>query len=164
MQDFKDKAQKNLTDRIKSYGGTPGRAAGGSTHSDAKQDRALVKSMVEPSALKRAAGGHVKAPKKPQTSVNIVIAPKGADNAPIGAGSAAPLVPPRLAPRPAPVPAPAPTPDGPMPAGPMGAKRGGAIKRAAGGKVGMTAGAASGEGRIEKIDAYGAKAGVRKSK
>ena len=162
MQDFKDKAQKNLTDRIKSYGGTPGRAAGGSMHSDAKQDRALIDKMVKPSALKRAAGGHVKAPKKPSTAVNIVIAPKGTDSAPIGAGSAAPLVPPRLAPRPAP--APAPMPDGPPPAGPMGAKRGGAIKRAAGGKVGMTAGAASGEGRLEKIDAYGAKAGVRKSK
>lgn len=107
----------------------PGRKAGGRVHSDAKEDKALVKSMVKGSALKRAEGGKIEplvpgepAPKKP---VSAPILPRGSvqwDRAMRdwvhGVGSK------------------------PIPAPPKG--------RAAGGR--MTAGAATGEGRLEKAD------------
>lgn len=184
-------------------GGMPMR--GGAGHEDAKEDRAMIKSMVKPSALEgRARGGNVKP--KHHTSVNVIVAPQG------GGGAQ---------PRPMPVPVPVrvpvgavppggvggPGPGGMPPGGPMGgpppgmippgaggppmmrarggaatssgnakmepknrvpdnkdmflerteAKKGGAIKRAAGGNVGphMDAGAGGAKGRLEKIRAYG---------
>ena len=165
MDDFRAQAKKNLHRRIEAAGGKPGRAAGGHIHSDAKQDIALIKKEVKPSALKRAAGGHV-SHKKPHTAVNILVAPHGDGPvpAPAGAGAAAPVALPRPAPQPIPS-GPGPNigalPRPPVPGGgvPMGAARGGKVARAAGGKVHMTAGA-NGLGRLEKIKAYGKKSGA----
>jgi hypothetical protein len=173
MESFKAQAKKNLHRRIEEAGGKVGRAAGGHVHSDAKQDIALIKREVKPDALKRAAGGSVKH-KKPHTQINIAVAPHGDGPvpAPGGVGAAAPAPLPRPAPQPIPaggpnigaLPGGRPMPTAPGPMGPMGAKHGGKVARAAGGKVHMTAGAANGEGRLEKIKEYGAKAGVRKTK
>lgn len=87
------------------------------------------------------------------TTVNVIVAPHP---------SAPPMMPPpgAMPPRPMPMPSPqmaGPPPGMPMggapmaPAGMPGMKTGGAARRAAGGKLlGMTAGSASGEGRLQK--------------
>ena len=179
MHEFRQQSHKNEKARIKSMGGTSGRATGGLTgHPDALADRHLVKRMVKKEALTgRADGGRApampgkpskKEGKGPHVMVNV-IAPHGGQpgpGAPVGALPAGPspmpsprMAPPPMAPRPS---------IGGMPGagapGPLGAKHGGKIARAEGGRVRMTASAANGEGRLQKIAAYGAKSGVKKSK
>lgn len=80
-------------------------ASGGAAHSDAAEDRAMIKHMVKPSALNRAHGGKVHKGKG-HTKINIVVGQPG------GGGQ-----------QPVPVPVPVPA-GGPMggPGGPMGAR------------------------------------------
>lgn len=118
---------------------------------------------------KYARGGRTKA--KEGTRINIVnVAPS--DKSPPDAG-AAPGGPPPMAPPPPPAPPPMMAgpgmPPGLPPGGPMGGppglrppglmKRGGRIKLARGGKLGMTAGAETGKGRLQKSKKYNARKG-----
>ena len=144
---------------------------------DEKEDRSLVHKMVKKDALTgKACGGSIKRAKggatKGKPSVNIVIAPRGGQNAPAPGVTPGPVVaaPSRPA---APV-----APVGPAgglaalrgaPVTPPAAKRGGKIdgakrrsseaaKRANGGSLSWQhAGAQSAQGREEKIKEYGVK-------
>lgn len=100
---------------------------------------------------KFARGGRTK--KKGNTNINIIIAGKDKEEAP-------PMPPPMLKPPMAPPPGAGPggPPGGPMPPGMPPMKRGGAIPYQKGGKVPMKAGAETGQGRLDKIKAYGGKA------
>ena len=110
-------------------------------HPDAAADKALVRKMVEPSALKRARGGHVREGKK--STVNILIAPGSHDD---------PGRPPMGAP---PMAMPA-APRAPVAPRPMGAPgMGGAPPMMARGGPAMDAGAGGAKGRMEKVKAYG---------
>lgn len=126
---------------------TKGYATGGAVHSDVKEDKALIKKMVRPSAMKvsgaapksrmdrpgRASGGRVK--KAPQTNIHINVTPPSS-NAPLAASAAPGGLP---APRPAPPPMPAPPglagpgapplPTGLPPGGPLAMRaKGGRVK------------------------------------
>lgn len=146
-----------------------GHKRGGAAHSDEKQDRKLFGKMMMKEHEgkvhghksggrldKRARGGGTKKGKH-HTQVNIVVAPHHGGSpspdvggAPAGAGIGPPPLPPG-GPMPPPPGAGAMPPPGGMPPGPM--KRGGrAYKR--GGGTGMTAGAESGPGRLEKAHKY----------
>jgi hypothetical protein len=150
------------------------RMAGGATHGDEKQDRKLIDRMVKPEARTgRAAGGSTKAKAhkgKPSVMVNV-IAPRGQDRpvpvpVPVGGASGTPgptpsrvLASPPAPPQRAPMPVRnVPPQEGPL--GPINSKNGGKIKkRANGGSVKFTAGAESGEGRLQKAAAQRAKDG-----
>ena len=130
MKDARLAANISQERKAKAYGGMC-RSEGGKAHSDAKEDRSLVKQMVKPAALTgRATGGAAKK-KAPKTQVNVVVAP-ARSTVPVAAGAALQGI------RPVP------------------AKKGGAIKRELGGKVqkvtGYRAGSESGEGRLERAE------------
>jgi len=126
---------------------TKGYATGGAPHSDVVADKALIKKMVKPGAMKvagfapksrmdragRASGGRVK--KAPQTNIHINVTPPSSV-APLAASAAPGGLP---APRPAPPPMPAPPPGmaGPgAPPLPTGLPPGGPLAmRAKGGRV-----------------------------
>ena len=129
-----DKVMKNRVPHI------AGKAAGGMTHSDVAEDKALIRKMVKKTAMRadggavkaradkvaRAKGGRVKG-----TTVNVIVAPKQQEAPPMAA------MPPPMPPRPpvAPPPAPAMSPGvGGMPPipprseGGRAYKKGGAVK------------------------------------
>lgn len=133
-------------------------ARGGEVHSDAKEDRALIKDMVKPQDLKkradggsvegRARGGKADRPKG-KTVVNVIIPPS--------AGAAPPMMPPHppvmAGPPPGAMPSPGMAPHPPMAGmGPMPPPGGPPMMppRARGGR--MTGGAESGVGRLEKAE------------
>ena len=150
-QQYREKhpGQKKAHARVKGY------KAGGAVHSDEKEDKALIRKMVKSKDLKAdggPAGGRLdkyarggkakgKGGKKGGTKINILVAPKSAGDA------APPMPPPGLAAAPPPKMPLMPPPGGPAGGPPLG---GPPMKR--GGKV-MTAGADSGEGRLQKAKA-----------
>ena len=146
---------------------------GGKVHEDVAADKALIKKMVKPSArMNRATGGRTKG----KTNINIVIAagkpadagdmmpnpmggptkPPGMDGMPGGMPVQVPPPAPGGAPAPMPMPMPM-----PMPAGgpPMPRKSGGRAKS----YKDMTAGAGSGEGRLQKTEIAEYKRDARKA-
>jgi hypothetical protein len=129
------------------YGHMPHRASGGSVeHSDEREDKALVKSMVKGASLK-AAGGKVKAradrpcrarggkvkKAKGHTSVNVIVAPQGGGMPPGPPPMA--MKPPMPAGPPPGAPPPGAPPMMPHKAGGRAYKKGGRVKRAWGGAM-----------------------------
>jgi hypothetical protein len=148
---------------------------GGKVHEDVAADKALIKKMVKPSArMNRATGGRTG---KGKTNINIVIAagkpagagdmmpnPMGGPTKPPGmdgmpGGMPVQVPPPAAGGAPAPMPMPMPM---PIPAGgppPMPRKSGGRAKS----YKDMTAGAGSGEGRLQKTEIAEYQRGARKA-
>lgn len=152
------------TTRMKFSGaqGTPYKN-GGAAHGDEAMDKALIKKMVKPEARTgRKDGGKVK---KGKTNINIVIAQPGKGDGmppmppggPMGRMPGAPVPmpvppgaggPPPMGAMPVPVPAPAAN----IPPATMQRKAGGRVTKVARSYADMQAGAASGEGRLQKTD------------
>lgn len=151
--------------------------SGGQPHSDMAADKKLFSDLMAKHEAKEAGiahgkskgrldkyarGGRTKA--KEGTRINIVnVAPS--DKSPdAGATPGGPMPIPPPPPRP-PMGGPGMPPGLPPPGGPMGGppglmKRGGRIKKyARGGKLGMTAGAETGKGRLQKAKKYDARKG-----
>lgn len=130
---------------------TKGYARGGKAHSDEAQDKKLISKMISAHDRKvegRAAGGRLdkfaRGGRTKGTNIKIaIVAPSGASPSPPGVEAPSPVPP--LGGGPPPMP-----PMPPMPPRPPMMKRGG--------KVGMKAGAETGEGRLQKAKAYGLKA------
>jgi hypothetical protein len=153
-QQYREKhpGQKRAKERVRGF------ASGGSVSKDASiGKKALALHSAEHKELKAegkkdggrldkyARGGKTKGKKGGHTKINIMVAPKLGNEAPppvppAAMGAAPPPMPPKM-------------PLGPPAGGPMGGPMGGPpMKR--GGKVGMKAGADSGEGRLQKARAY----------
>lgn len=138
----------------KSGGRAMKKADGGKAkHDDEAEDRAMIKRMVKPDALAGkkdggraayASGGAAKG--KGSTTINIVM-PAGGDDKP-----ALPPMPPAPMPQAAPRPAPQPMPPGPGVSPTLNLNRGGRAAFASGGRAHFSAGAGSGEGRLEKAE------------
>lgn len=132
---------------------TKGYARGGKAHSDEAQDKKLISKMISAHDRKvegKASGGRLdkfaRGGRTRGTNIKIAIVAPGAE-----AGARPPMmsfnpVSPGGGPPPMPMPPPGAGPGGPPPM----------MKR--GGKVGMKAGAETGEGRLQKAKAYGIKA------
>lgn len=148
---------KGIGDAYPQDDGTQGNAQGSRAagyETEEANERTLEKKEPKKLRLDRPAfkaGGRVK--KKSGTTVNVIVAPQGGGEPP-----APPMMPPA---GPPPMPMPKPPMAGPMPpSGPGAMPPPELMGRATGGRVPhMTAGALSGEGRLQKIKAYGKNAG-----
>jgi len=149
---YKAEVKKGSQAKFKSM---TGKKSSGQGHPDEAQDKALFKNLIKKhdreeykvggavssGADKFARGGRAKG--KKGTNINIVVM-GGKDNA--GPPPMPPMMPPMMKP---PM---APPPGGP---GPGGMPTGGLPGMNRGGKVAMKGGAESGQGRLDKVKAYG---------
>lgn len=148
MHPYASKAKSGNASKLKSIAG---KKSSGATYSGGTPDKSYatggkveefkVGGAVSPPNFAR--GGRSKGKKGSKTNINIIIAGKDKEEA------GPPMPPPMPKPPMAPPPGMAP-PGGPMPPGMPPMKRGG--------KVPMKAGAETGQGRLDKVKAYGKKA------
>jgi hypothetical protein len=159
MKHLREQARKSAEAKVKAHGGN---VHGSHVHSDAAEDKSMIKRMVKPEALTgRAHGGKSpsKGGHKPGTKVNVIVAPhvgnrpvpvpvpvQGGSAGSVGVAPSRPVVRPAAPAGLAGLAGPAPAPNAPL-------KCGGKAHRAHGGRVGhFEAGAGSGEGRLEKTE------------